>query len=157
MSQPDYTIVVDTRERLPYNFYGCDVVHKKLDVGDYSIEGFEDTFAVERKSMDDLAQTLGRGHSRFVREMNRGVDMDRIVVVIEGNYSDVAAYRDTPGKKVPRDVYYAHTHPNTILGTVEKWPRKYPNLSFVWAGDRTGGKALTLDLLFKWANERTPL
>lgn len=152
MSQ-SYTIICDTREKKPYNFHNQTVEHTALNAGDYSIAGFEDTFAVERKSLDDLAQTLGRGRKRFIREIDRAQDMERFVVVIEAERADLEKYRDVSGKKVPRSVYYANTHPNSILGTVDKWPGKYPVLDFVWAGDRAGAKALTLDLLYKWAGE----
>lgn len=145
----DFTIVIDTREQKPYNFYGVEVVHSALKTGDYSVEGFEHRIAVERKSLNDLANTLGRGRARFKREIDRAQEFDRFVVVIEADRHQVEAYRDE--KSCPS--YYSQIHPNAVLGTVDKWPGKYPVLDFVWAGDRAGGKALTLDLLKKWAGE----
>lgn len=143
------TVVVDTREQKPYEFYGVDVVHTALETGDYSVEGFEEQFAVERKSLNDLANTLGRGRSRFKREVDRAQDFDRFVVVIEASRTEVESYKDA--KNCPS--YYSQIHPNSILGTVDSWPAKYPVLDFVWANDRAGAKALTLDLLRKWAGE----
>jgi len=44
------TVVVDTREQEPYAFEsGCtEVVRRALPAGDYSVEGHEDSVAVER-------------------------------------------------------------------------------------------------------------
>jgi len=46
------TVVVDSREKRPVRFEGS--ICKKLQVGDYSLSGYEDCIAVERKSFDDL-------------------------------------------------------------------------------------------------------
>jgi hypothetical protein len=66
------TLVVDTREKEPYEFPGIDsVVRKPLNVGDYTHEGYEDVYAVERKTLDDLARSLGRDRTRFKNEILR--------------------------------------------------------------------------------------
>ena len=56
------TVVVDTREQEPYTFEsGCtEVVRRALPAGDYSIEGHEDSVAVERKTLE--AQRVDAGH-----------------------------------------------------------------------------------------------
>jgi ERCC4-type nuclease len=47
-------ILIDTREQIPFNFsrYGVQTETDALPVGDYSIPGFEDRVAIERKSND---------------------------------------------------------------------------------------------------------
>ncbi len=52
-----FRIVVDTREKEEYAF-PCAVLHRKLDAGDYSVQGHEDRVAVERKSLADFVHTL---------------------------------------------------------------------------------------------------
>jgi hypothetical protein len=42
-----------------------------LYTGDYSVRGLEEVFAVERKSLADLAGSLTRERDRFMREMHR--------------------------------------------------------------------------------------
>jgi ERCC4-type nuclease len=59
-----FTVVVDSREQLPYEFLGMvgpagealvvPTKVKGLASGDYSIEGMGDRIAIERKSLDDL-------------------------------------------------------------------------------------------------------
>ena len=56
---------------------------KTLQSGDYSVKGLEDVFAVERKSMSDLAGSLRSGRDRFMRELHRlrGFTFARLLVV----------------------------------------------------------------------------
>ena len=48
----DFRIVIDSREKEPYTF-ACEVQKAKLEAGDYSVQGFEQHVAVERKSLPD--------------------------------------------------------------------------------------------------------
>jgi ERCC4-type nuclease len=144
-------VVVDTRENKPYQFPGVDsVVEKELDVGDYSLTGFEDTFAVERKTLDDLATSLGSDRNRFEDEIIRAQSLSEFVVVIEAESDAVYDYAGTGA--CPN--YYSAIYPNSIIGTVEKWPSKYETLDFCWAGNRAGGRQETLAKLDKWYLER---
>lgn len=52
----DFRFIVDSREKRPYSLSGAIV--RKLDVGDYSVEGFEEIASVERKSFEDLYSCL---------------------------------------------------------------------------------------------------
>ena len=86
-------IVVDSREARPLffrvskNMTGSEI--KKLDVGDYSIEGFEDKIAIERKSAVDLFGTLGKGHKRFEKELERAKSLDYFAIVVESPFNVV--------------------------------------------------------------------
>ena len=65
-------ILFDSREQLAYGFerYDCEVMQAALPVGDYSLPGFEDRIAIERKSLDDLiACLMGTNRDRFEREL----------------------------------------------------------------------------------------
>ena len=88
------TILVDTREQRPFTFeherYGVQIQPGTLTVGDYSLRGLEDKVAVERKSLPDLVQCLGRERERFERELLRGAALDAFAVVVEGSWSDLA-------------------------------------------------------------------
>ena len=80
-----YTIVVDSREQKP--LWDKDIIVKKLDVGDYSIDGYEDLISIERKSLMDLFGTLGKGHARFNKEIERSKSLDYFAIVIDGTVS----------------------------------------------------------------------
>jgi ERCC4-type nuclease len=57
------TIVVDTREQTPLPFPDGVAVVDTLKQGDYSFRGAEDIFAIERKSIPDLVQSLMQGRT----------------------------------------------------------------------------------------------
>lgn len=65
------TLLIDTREQTPLAFWHLESKPATLQSGDYSAEGIEELFAVERKTIADLAGSLTRGHDRFMREMHR--------------------------------------------------------------------------------------
>ena len=82
-----YKIVTDTREQKALWKEGKNVIRKKLDTGDYSIEGYEDKISCERKNLMDLYSTLGKGHKRFKKELERALELEYFAIVIEGSYS----------------------------------------------------------------------
>lgn len=132
-------ILIDQREKLPLKFPGCETEEAYLETGDYTVKGFEDRFAVERKSINDLATSVGSDRNRFEAEIRRAQEFDEFSVVIEGSPDEVRAGN-----------YYSNIHPNAVLGTVKKWPWKYDRLDFVWAGDRERAAQETLRLLDRW-------
>lgn len=89
----DFTVIQDTREQTPFIFgLSVPVEIKTLKQGDYSIKGYEDVFAVERKSINDLAGTLTGGHTRFLKEMERLRDYESSYIVIEGEFIDLCKH-----------------------------------------------------------------
>jgi len=85
-------IIIDTREQnaLPFRTGSKNTIEiKTLNVGDYSLRGHEDKIAIERKSLPDLFGTLGSGHKRFKKELERAQKLDYFAIVIEGNYDKV--------------------------------------------------------------------
>ncbi len=88
-------IIIDSREQSPYGFaherYDVTTELGALTVGDYSIVGLTDRVAIERKSLPDLVQCLGRERDRFVRELLRGRALDAFAVVVEASWADLAS------------------------------------------------------------------
>jgi ERCC4-type nuclease len=84
----DFRIVTDTREQAPYGF-ACQVVRKKLDAGDYSVEGREHLVAVERKSLADFVHTVIHEFPRFAVELEKLVRMTAACVVVEADLDHV--------------------------------------------------------------------
>jgi ERCC4-type nuclease len=73
---PKPVVIVDTREKTPFSFtchgnWIAGTVRRKLDAGDYSVEGMEALLALERKSLSDLITTLIQCRSTFLRECER--------------------------------------------------------------------------------------
>jgi ERCC4-type nuclease len=83
-------IVIDTREQLAYGFDGFFTERRKLDTGDYSLVGYENRVAVERKSKADAYGCVGAGRDRFERCLRRLGEIERPAVVIEADLADFA-------------------------------------------------------------------
>jgi hypothetical protein len=65
-------IAIDTREQAPLKFTRLQAVERALFTGDYSIFGLKDSFAIERKSLDDIANCcLSSNRDRFEHELHR--------------------------------------------------------------------------------------
>ena len=151
-----FTILVDTREQLPYSFDGMDVVVPVvvagLKSGDYSIRGMEDQIACERKSMDDLFGSVTWGRDRFEREIQRLAELPGFAaVIIEATWPEIMApleYR--PG-------WINQTDPKSVEGTIVAWAIRYPRVSWWPCGDRRGAELRTFSILRKFwkeANQR---
>lgn len=102
------TIVIDTREQRPYEFADTSLgtTRKALPAGDYSIVGFETDIAVERKSIDDFAQSVVKNRDRFNAELDSLRSYAFACVVVEGSMADVAAGRYASGAS-PSSVFAA--------------------------------------------------
>ena len=103
----DFTIIVDTREQYPYTFAGQNVIVKKLDEGDYSLEGFEKRIVWERKSLDDFIGTVVHNFDTFEKELQRAQAIEDFNILIESNIIDIYARK-----------YYSQAHPHSILGRI---------------------------------------
>lgn len=74
--KPKFNIIQDTREKIPWDFnffYSCEEqIVGKLKTGDYSIQGFEQVFCIERKrSSGEIAINLGSKWKTFSKELER--------------------------------------------------------------------------------------
>lgn len=135
------TIVVDTREQLPYDFDGWPQVRKTLKSGDYSVAGLETLVAVERKSHADAWGCVGKSRARFVRCMERLALMDRAIVVIECSLEEFCI--------APK---HSKVSVSSAVGSYVSWMCKY-RVPIVWAGNRSFAERITLRYLVNyWKN-----
>jgi ERCC4-type nuclease len=76
-------LIIDSREQTPFQFTQLVSAKGTLQSGDYSIQGLEHLFAVERKSLDDLAGSIGTERERFERELHRlrGFRFKRLLII----------------------------------------------------------------------------
>lgn len=132
-------VLIDDREKRPWKFPGVETEETHLETGDYTVKNWEHRFAVERKSLDDLATSIGANRNRFEAEIKRAQYFNNFAVVIESDRESAES-----------GDYYSNIHPNALMGTVEKWPWRYDKLEFIWAGDRKQAAQECLRLLDKW-------
>jgi len=97
-------IVIDTREQHPYSFT-IPVARRKLDAGDYSIEGFETVAAIERKELNDYVQTVIYQRERFAKELKKLAAYRLKAIIVEASMADVLAGR-----------YEGHVPPQSVIG-----------------------------------------
>lgn len=87
----NFEIIIDTREQTPWFFpENIKTSRGTLNAGDYALKG-DDSFGIERKSLDDFVQTILKGWDRFMREMQRMDDRQFPikVIIIEANISNI--------------------------------------------------------------------
>lgn len=146
-------MVVDQQEGHPWTFQGFLADKKQgggrlvvprrrahLKTGDYSIEGCEEKVTVERKSMDDLVQTLAGGRARFAREHERMAAMGRgnAVVMVEGSWRDIFEEKRE-----------SRMHPKTIHRTALSWFQRY-GVAWWFFGSRRLAEESCLRFLQLW-------
>ncbi|MBT3407853.1 hypothetical protein HOK68_03840 [Candidatus Woesearchaeota archaeon] len=139
-------LVVDTREQKPYSDKfntSISFVFKTLSTGDYSIDGYENKFAIERKSKDDFISSITYDRNRFEKEVKRSKNLDFFAVLIDCDFADFAN----------RNYYSQHVTPNQILGTLYAWSIKY-NIHFHFVGSRTNGAYVVEKLAYNYLKYR---
>lgn len=114
----DMIITIDTREQRPFCFEFENVSFKTrsatLDTGDYSALFFEHLIAIERKSLQDLIQSMTKDRSRFVREMQRLKAYPVKAIIVEASWNQIKMKQ-----------YRSRTHPNSVIGSLTSWIANY--------------------------------
>ena len=102
MAETNFTIIVDTREQLPFDFerFGVETVRQGLTAGDYGIVGMP--VVVERKTGEDLYSCMTVGRDRFERELERLRSYEFSAVVVENLEQDLLC--GMYGKMSPRSI-----------------------------------------------------
>ena len=97
-----FTIIVDTREQTPWEFGFHNTAKRKLDTGDYSMEGFESLFTIERKrSVSEIANNLSE--SRFKDVLDRLSKIPHSFMIMEFSVDEV--YQFPIGSDVPKKMW----------------------------------------------------
>jgi DNA excision repair protein ERCC-4 len=125
------TIKQDTREQLAYTFecvrepmVPYRVLRTTLSEGDYQVTRTHrgaspaDTIALERKSLEDLHGTVGRGRARFERELTRLQPYGYAAIIIEA-----------PWHKILRPDLYLYggggVQPKSMMASLLAWSQRF--------------------------------
>ena len=131
-------IVIDTREQNPLVFRKSKIfegtISKMLNVGDYSLEGYEDKIAFERKEIGDLFGTLGKGHKRFKKELERAKDYEYFAIIIESPFNLVY-------EKSYSDAHYSKMQGHVIISILCTLILKY-GIDVFWCNSRNEASSL---------------
>ena len=102
------SIIIDSREQRPLVFSDIFLTEAAaLPAGDYSLKGFTDKVAIERKRLGELCGCCGGDRERFMNQIERVAQYTHSHLVIEGDMSDIFI-----------ENYRAMVHPNSVLGTL---------------------------------------
>jgi hypothetical protein len=102
MSHDPFIVVIDTREQMPWEFGFHTTSKRKLDTGDYSIEGLEDVLAIERKrSVSEIANNLSE--SRLKDVLERLSKIKHSFILLEFSLDDV--YQFPVGSDIPKRLW----------------------------------------------------
>jgi ERCC4-type nuclease len=93
-----------------------------LATADYSVLGLERLFAVERKSLDDLANSCsGESRQRFERELLRMRSYPFCRLLIVGSEDDIRQAK-----------YHSNVSPQSVIGSLATWEIRF-NLPVVFS------------------------
>jgi ERCC4-type nuclease len=86
--------LIDTREQNPLSFrrfraWFERIEHRALRLGDYSVEGMEDSCVVERKDLADLIQSFTTNRATFVSRLRRMSQLPHSLLVITAPLSEI--------------------------------------------------------------------
>jgi len=128
---PDpFRIIIDTREQRPYTFE-CETVNAALPAGDYSVEGWENKVAVERKSLADFARTVIHEMDRFRSELMLLAICVQSCIVVEADLDELLRGR----LEVRGD-------PHSIMGAA-LWILNEYRIPTFWCGSRQASREFT--------------
>jgi DNA excision repair protein ERCC-4 len=136
------TAIVDTREQLPLCLDPLQVEVGTLCTGDYSVKGLEHVVRVERKSLPDLVQCVGRERDRFDREVQRLLAYQVRVLVVEATWGEIELGGRWMGK----------VSPNAVIGSLLGWQAAGLAVHLVGSHERAGQH--TARLLYTVAKRR---
>jgi ERCC4-type nuclease len=116
-NQKPVRLLVDSREKWPFIWapYFTDrviVERATLETGDVAVAGLEDFGAVERKTIPDMLNCLGRDRIRFIKELQRARYCGSFMVIIEGDLQSLI-------------LQCRELHPNSILASLASWQAQY--------------------------------
>ena len=155
------TVKIDTREQLGFTFadiYADAAQGRKLltipmvvgtlQSGDYSLEGFENLVACERKSIDDLFSTIAHGRKRFEAELSRLNGMKYAAVVVEGDWQAILADPPPVRSQLPGKI---------VFRSVLAWTQRYPNCHWFMMPSRRLAEVTTFRILERFLRDNAKI
>ncbi len=136
-----FCVVIDTREndalfkKLPK---GLHVVRDKLDIGDYSVRGFEHSITIERKNLSDLYMSMGKERANFEKRISKMAGMERAYLLIEGTEDDALSFQP-----------FSQLHPNVVRSYITSIEVKTP-VKVHYGFPRKETERWVIDVLLKY-------
>lgn len=142
-----FNVIVDTREQNPWEFSSSAINEVWVDTlksGDYSIEGYESRFSIERKGC--VSELFGNiTQKRFEDELDRLCSYERRFLILEFSFDDILDYpRST---SIPRYRWkYLKVKPQFVVKKLAEFQIKY-NIPIIYAGNRDNAIKISESLM----------
>jgi len=140
----EFTIIVDTREQLPWEFGAHATAKRKLDTGDYSIEGLENLLTIERKqSVSEIANNITE--KRFPAFLERMSQIPHKFILFEFDLQDV--YDFPVGSDIPKSKWdKLRVKNNYILKQISLFHIKY-GIHTIFCGDSDNAEKMAVRIM----------
>jgi len=145
MNNPDFTIIVDTREQQPWSFDHYAKANIKLDAGDYSIQGLQHLLGIERKkSVNEIANNITE--PRFKDAISRLAQLKYSFLLLEFDIEDILNY--PIGSSLPRKLWdKVKISPAFLMKHVLDWQLVY-NINVIFCGNNSSAER-TAEMILK--------
>lgn len=142
----DFTVVIDTREQQPWSFDNYAKANRKLDAGDYSIEGLENILAIERKkSVNEIANNITE--PRFKDAIARLAQLKYSFLLLEFDIENVLNY--PIGSDLPRRLWdKVKISPAFLMKNVLEWEMNH-NIKVIFCGSSSNAELVAEYILKK--------
>lgn len=141
-----FKVIIDTREQQPWSFDRCATACRKLDTGDYSVEGYEQILCIERKkSVSEIANNITE--KRFKDVIERMKTYQYAFLIFEFDLEDVLNY--PIGSNVPKHMWNKiKISPGFILKHILEL-QLYHNIKVLFCGCPTNATKMATALMKK--------
>jgi ERCC4-type nuclease len=140
----NFTIIVDTREQNPWSLKHYTTSKKKLDTGDYTIEGYETLLCIERKySISEFVNNMTE--KRFVDVLTRMSSYKYSFIIMEFSFEDIINF--PVGSSIPKHVWKnLKITPSYIIRYISDIQIKY-NIKILFCGNAYNAEKMALSLI----------
>jgi len=145
MNNPDFTIIVDTREQQPWAFDHYVKANIKLDAGDYSIQGLQHLLGIERKkSVNEIANNITE--PRFKDAISRLAQLKYSFLLLEFDIEDILNY--PIGSSLPKKLWdKVKISPAFLMKHVLDWQLIH-NINVIFCGSSSSAER-TAEMILK--------
>ena len=127
------------------------MIVRKLDTGDYSIEGLEDKVCIERKArVSELAINLGKDKRRFMNEIERMKEFPFKFLILEFSLEDVMDFPER--SDIPEEKWSSIVITNKYMLKMLIEFQMYDDIHVIFCGNRKNAK-LVVSSILKRVNE----
>lgn len=141
-----FNIIIDTREQKPWDFANADVVttRKKVEIGDYTIEGLENRLCIERKR--NVSEFIFNfTEDRFHRLIKKIQAFEWKYILLEFSIDDVMLYPINSG--IPdRQLHKVKLKGDFLLKCISKL-QVYYDIHVLFCGDADNAKIMALNIM----------